>query len=330
MPHQTQRYVSCDEPDSPLGHIKLCVLSNSHWTVPPTAMRTLNHYHISYLVEGTGTFGDELGFRRTVRPGDLVCFFPGVKHFFAPTDNGQWTRFFIAFEGPVFDLWRKEGLLDPRQPVVHLEPVGYWLGRLQGIIDSHQPFWSGRSLIEISRLQEFLAEAYCHRQNNSQLPADKKWLAQICQSIEESLCPSIDLKGTARKAGMSYASFRSRFTRLTGLAPGRYRALRLMAKACHLVVHTHLTGKEIAHTLGFADEFHFSRRFKQITGHAPREFRQLYRLSGGVEIEQPWRTAERAVSALLNPHPTGTGGVDGPALTIPRSRQRNAGAASAG
>jgi len=40
---------------------------------------------------------------------------------------------------------------------------------------------------------------------------------------------------------------------------------------------------------------------KEITGHPPREFRQLYRLSGGVETEQPWRSAERAVNALLNP-----------------------------
>jgi len=301
MPHQTQRYVSYDEPDTPLGHIKLCVLSNSDWGVPPTKMRALGHYHISYLVEGTGMFGDEFGFRQATKPGDLVCFFPGVKHFFTPTGSGQWTRFFISFEGPVFDLWQKQGLLDPHQPLVHLEPVGYWLGRLQSIIESHQPFWLGRSLLEVARLQEFLAETYCHRKSSHQLPADKKWLAEICQSIEVALCPNIDLKEIARKAGMSYASFRSRFSRLTGLAPGLYRVLRLMAKACQLVVNTDLASKEIADKLGFSDEFHFSRRFKQITGHSPREFRQLYRLSGGVETEQAWRSAERAVSALLNP-----------------------------
>ena len=294
VPYQTQRYVSCDEPDSPLGHIKLCVLANSDWGVLPEAMRTLDHYIISYLIEGEGLFGDEYGFRRATRPGDLVCQFPGVAHFSTPTGSGKWTRFFIAFEGPVFDLWRKQGLLDPRHPVVHLEPINYWHDRLRAIIDSHLPFSQGRTLLEVSRLQEFLAEAYCQRETNRQLPSDRKWVTQICRSIEESLCPAIDLRQTAKKHGMSYATFRSRFTKLTGVAPGRYRTLRLIAKACHFVVHTTLTSKEIAHTLGFADEFHFSRRFKQITGHSPREYRQMYRLSGPILPEEPWLAAVAA------------------------------------
>ena len=286
MPHQTQRYVSCDEPDSPLGHIKLCALSNSNWGVPPNAMRTINYYIISYLIEGAGLFGDELGFRRATKPGDLVCQFPGVKHFSTPTGSGQWTRFFIAFEGPVFDLWREQGLLDPKQPVIHLEPISYWLGRLQKIIEVNQPLSQGRTLVEVSRLQELLADVYSHRQNTAQPPQDRKWLAEMCQAIEGSLCPPVDLKELARKEGMSYATFRSRFTKLSGVTPGRYRMGRVIERACDLVLKADLTSKEIAHLLGFADEFHFSRRFKKITGHPPRDFRQLYRLSGPLAHEK--------------------------------------------
>lgn len=280
MSYETQRYVSCEEPDTPLGRIKLCVLSNSSWGVPPEAMRSIDHYIISYLIEGTGLFGDQYGTRRATRPGDLVFQFPGIKHFSTPTGNGSWTRLFIAFEGPVFDFWRKSGLLDPRQPVIHLEPISYWRSRLQSIIEVHQPFWLGRSLLEVSRLQEFLADVYCQRENKGELPADRKWLAHVCQAIDDSLNSRLDLQTLATSLGMSYAAFRNRFTKLTGTAPGRYRTLRLMARASGLLVHSDRTSKEIAYSLGFADEFHFSRRFKLVSGHSPREFRALFRLSG--------------------------------------------------
>jgi hypothetical protein len=126
MISESQRYVSCAEPNTPLGRITMCALSNSTWAVPPEAMRSITHYLISYLIEGSGCFGDQHGFRSHTRPGDLVFQFPGVKHFSMPTGSRRWTRFFIAFEGPVFDFWREHGLLDPRQPVIHLEPISYW------------------------------------------------------------------------------------------------------------------------------------------------------------------------------------------------------------
>ncbi len=40
-----------------------------------------------------------------------------------------------------------------------------------------------------------------------------------------------------------------------------------------MLEHTHLSNKEVAEALGFSDAFHFSRRFKQMTGTAPRAFR---------------------------------------------------------
>ena len=77
---------------------------------------------------------------------------------------------------------------------------------------------------------------------------------------------------------------------MSGLTPSRYRVARVIEKACNLVLKTELTSKEIAHLLGFADEFHFSRRFKKVTGHPPRDFRRLYRLSGPLEHERAPRT----------------------------------------
>jgi AraC-like DNA-binding protein len=72
---------------------------------------------------------------------------------------------------------------------------------------------------------------------------------------------------------MSYDGFRKRFTRATGLPPARYRGTRLIDRACELMQQGALTDRQIAEQLGFCDEFYFSRRFKQVTGRRPRQFR---------------------------------------------------------
>ena len=47
-----------------------------------------------------------------------------------------------------------------------------------------------------------------------------------------------------------------------------------MDRACELMAQGRLSGKEIAAKLGFFDEYHFSKRFKQVTGFSPTAFRQ--------------------------------------------------------
>ena len=73
---------------------------------------------------------------------------------------------------------------------------------------------------------------------------------------------------------MGYETFRKKFSRLEGVAPAKYRMRRLIDRACELMHEPELTNKQIAFKLGFANEFYFSRRFKQITGASPRTFRQ--------------------------------------------------------
>jgi AraC-like DNA-binding protein len=89
--------------------------------------------------------------------------------------------------------------------------------------------------------------------------------------------PEPHLPAIARALGLSVETFRKNFARHTGHPPARYRTIRLINQARVLMTERGLRNKEIAETLGFYDEFHFSRRFHQITGMSTREFRRTLR-----------------------------------------------------
>ena len=55
----------------------------------------------------------------------------------------------------------------------------------------------------------------------------------------------------------------------------------LMQRAQELIRCGVPTNREIADRLGFCDEYHFSRRFKQVVGLSPKEFRALARSPAG-------------------------------------------------
>jgi len=106
---------------------------------------------------------------------------------------------------------------------------------------------------------------------------DEKWLAQAKMLLDDNLNTKPDYEAIASKLSMSYRSFRLRFTDMANATPGKYRNYRLMDQASEMLATGNMPFKQIASELGFCDEFHFSKRFKQITGMGPKAFQKALR-----------------------------------------------------
>ena len=74
----------------------------------------------------------------------------------------------------------------------------------------------------------------------------------------------------ARRAGLSYESFRKRFARARGIAPAKFQTQRRIEFAQAAIYQGTRTFQELADELGFCDAFHFSKTFS-----ASRENRPL-------------------------------------------------------
>lgn len=91
--------------------------------------------------------------------------------------------------------------------------------------------------------------------------------------IDEHLDSAIRLDTLADTACMSKAYLIRMFRLGFGMTPMAYINRRRVEKAQLMLLTTEMPVKEIAYTLGFADNSYFNRLFKKYTGHTPMSYR---------------------------------------------------------
>jgi AraC family transcriptional regulator len=90
--------------------------------------------------------------------------------------------------------------------------------------------------------------------------------------IEDNPDRAISLRELAGAAGLSRFHFSRVFKRHLGLSPARYVERARIEQAKALIVNAEMSLANIAEAVGFADQSHFSRRFRVNEGRTPATF----------------------------------------------------------
>jgi len=90
--------------------------------------------------------------------------------------------------------------------------------------------------------------------------------------VEDQPHARISLEELAGVAGLSRYHFSRLFRRYVGVGPARYVERSRLEQAKAMIALAHLPLTEIAHALGFADQSHFTRRFRHHFGCAPTAY----------------------------------------------------------
>jgi AraC-like DNA-binding protein len=260
-----RRIVDCP----PLGRMIIGFKANSSG-VPE--IRTWDPYVVVFTISGRAWFRDTDGRRRDLVAGDALLLFPGLGHAFAPYPGEHWDEFFVIFSGPAFEPWYRERVLTPAAPVVRLEPVAWWLRRIQEAVgDVDEPVAGFTPIIRFQAVLADIAVALTQPHHD----ATSRWLERAKVLLDRTAAGHPDLRSVAQALGTSAQQLRKRFRALAGQTPNQWHAGQLMRRACEALKSDSV--RHVADQLGFCDQFQFSRRFKQTMGIAPREFQQRFR-----------------------------------------------------
>lgn len=238
-----------------------------------------NHYLFHYVISGTGTLNadDAKGTTQTysIKSGQGFLLFPGQITTYIADENLPWEYIWIEFDG----LRVKEALrlteLSVDTPVYHprskelreqlLEEMRYivrhanaspfhLIGHLFLFFDCLTQSARSEKLVSSSRMSDY-------------------YIKEAINYIEQNFQNNITIEDIAKVCGINRSYFGKIFKNATGRSPQEFLMSYRMAKATELLKLTSLSIADVGSAVGYENQLHFSRAFKNIYGFSPREWR---------------------------------------------------------
>jgi AraC-like DNA-binding protein len=242
--------------------------------------RVLTDFELVWIVEGNVVWRSE-GVDYPLGPSSVVLCRPGMR------DAFEWDRKRRTRHGYVhFDLADPKGVLPPREKwitVRHFPEDNVMLPLLRHTLwlaQNRQP----TSLV-VSALRHSIAifvlgttgtEPYGQAGEHPILTAAFRFVFRQWRS---GRAEDISLDSLARATKKSKGHVIRVFGQELGRTPHEVLVLLRIHRAGTLLARTNMTVGEVAEQCGFDNPFHFSRRFHELCGHPPRDFRK--RVQGG-------------------------------------------------
>lgn len=243
-----------------------------------------NHYLFHYVISGTGQLmaDDSKGVTQTyqIRSGQGFLLSPGQISTYVADQKIPWEYAWLEFDGlrvrellglttlsvdqPVYHSnskeLREQMMNEMLYIVQHAEESPFHLiGHLYLFFDYLTRSAASRSLIKGGRLQDF-------------------YIKEALVFIEQNFQNDISVEDIAARCGLNRSYFGKIFRNELGKSPQEFLISYRMTKATELLKLTRLSISDIGNAVGYPNQLHFSRAFKNVYGVSPKEWRNQNRI----------------------------------------------------
>jgi AraC-like DNA-binding protein len=137
--------------------------------------------------------------------------------------------------------------------------------------------WINNSPTKIPRAFELINRIYCqliNSRNNAYSKSNEIFTKAVELILQHYKEPDFNVESLADRLNITTVHLRRVFSHNTSLSPINYINDIRLDQAKILLKTSNLTIGEIALSLGFTDQFHFSKSFKSSMGISPTEYRK--------------------------------------------------------
>lgn len=164
--------------------------------------------------------------------------------------------------------------------------------RLSSFYQSIIPYFGSQeeipeSLLEL-KFKELILSIIHNPQNeelrNFFLTLRNRSRSPIHEIMEANYAYNLRLEDYAKLSNRSVSSFKRDFQSLYKTTPGRWLMEKKLAHAKRLLARGDMSISDVAFESGFENKAHFSRLFKQRTGHTPMGYRKMLRERSAIPV----------------------------------------------
>ncbi len=102
-----------------------------------------------------------------------------------------------------------------------------------------------------------------------------EWITKLHELLNDRWTETVSLEDLAANLKVHPVTISKHFTKYFSCTLGEYMRKVKIDKSISLIKNSKLSLTEIALQCGFADQSHFTRNFKKLTGFLPKNFRNL-------------------------------------------------------
>ncbi len=242
---------------------------NLRMASPPRASREpryFAYYSLSHLLAGRGRYWTPEGHDEAILPGDGVLMAPRFIHDYGG-DGHPYVEDAVCFTGPVADHLLRVGIL--RSGLLR---IGRARRLLPIVTAARDPSRDAQIRANLALQNLLVALHFENLGEGAATPLDA--LLTALREQPERWWTVVEM---AEFCDLGEVHFRRLFHARTGMAPKIYLDRLRLRLAAERLARSAEPVAAVAAAFGYADPFHFSRRFRQVVGFSPRQYRTQVR-----------------------------------------------------